>query len=197
MMLIRRYGWMFILFAVAASAGAAEVFSEAGVEALKTEGKALRKQAEETFQQERQECYRKFLVNRCIDQAKQRRLATINQARVLEREARTLELAEKQRAAAAALQAGAARPEPAAIPDVPSPSESPRPSVRPGLTDEERARLQAEREQTDAERARRREKAEEDAALRAEKARSDRERYDQRIREYEEKQRARTAPAEN
>ena len=45
--------------------------------ALEAEGKALRAEAEATYEATVPGCYEKFLVNRCIDQAKKQRLETI------------------------------------------------------------------------------------------------------------------------
>ena len=67
---------------------------------LEAQGKALRDEAEATFKATEAGCYDKFLVNRCIDQAKRQRLDTIQRARALEAEARQIDLAQRQRAAA-------------------------------------------------------------------------------------------------
>jgi len=69
---------------------------------LEAQAKTLRSEADATYNATEPGCYEKFLVNRCIDQAKQQRLETIQRARALEAEARQIELAQRQRAAAEA-----------------------------------------------------------------------------------------------
>lgn len=185
------------------SARAAE---RARAEALEAEGKVLRAEAEATYEATVPGCYEKFLVNRCIDQAKKQRLQTIQRARELEAQSRRITLAERQRAAAEA-GARAERPltpaTPSALPATPStqpgaPSADTRIAPSP-----EAERIRAEREAntraaeaqaartraaTDAERAAERRQAEEAAAARARQAAEDRARYDERIRKYEAEQ---------
>ncbi len=180
----------------------------ARAEALEAEGKALRAQAEATYAATVPGCYDRFLVNRCIDQAKQARLETIQRARALEAESRRLILAERQRVAA---EAGARAEQPlspaapTALPAMPTaapPSAGADARIAPSP---EAERIRAEREadtraaeagaarqraETDAERAAERRKAEADAARRAQQAAEDRARYEARLREYEAEQAA-------
>lgn len=189
---------------------------------LEAEGKALRAHAEATYRAAEAACHERFLVNRCIDQAKKERLDTITRARGLEAEARRLDLAERQRAAdaarARAIDAPPAEHQPAqalpVAPDLPQPpatpetpaAEAPTPSASDTALPEtapDAARLRAEREAAsraaqdeteraraarDTERAAERRQAEEEAAARAAQAERDRERYDERLRKYEEEQ---------
>ena len=178
----------------------------ARAEALEAEGRAMRAEAEATYEATVPGCYEKFMVNRCIDQAKKRRLETIQRARELEAESRRLTLAERQRVAAEA-GARAERPltpaAPAAVPSTPAAAVSaPQPDARIAPSPEA-GRIRAERETAtraaeteaartraaaDAARAAERRKAEEAAANRAQQAAEDRARYDERIRKYEEEQ---------
>ena len=57
---------------------AAEV---ARAKVLKDEASTLRKSAEARFAEEEAACYQRFLVNRCIDQARERRVADVRKAR--------------------------------------------------------------------------------------------------------------------
>ena len=175
-------------------------------EALEAEGKALRAEAEATYQATVPGCYDRFFVNRCIDQAKKKRLETVQRARALEAESRRITLAERQRVAAEA-GARADRPltpaAPNALPATPAtqpaaPSADTRIAPSP---EAERIRAQREantraaeteaaskRATADAERAAERRQAEEAAAARARQAAEDRARYDERIRKYEAEQ---------
>lgn len=69
----------------------------ARAEKMREEGKALHDVAEARFAQEEAACYERFLVNRCIDQARQRRVTEIRKARALNVEAGRIDLAEKNR----------------------------------------------------------------------------------------------------
>ena len=185
---------------------AARSAERARAEALEAEGKALRAEADATYQATVLGCYERFLVNRCIDQAKKKRLETIQRARAVEAEARRITLAERQRVAAEAGARAAAPLTPAtpgALPaapatTVPAPGADPRIAPAP-----EAERIRAEREAAsraaeaeaararaaaDAERAAERRDAEEAAARRAQQAAEDRARYEERIRKYEEEQ---------
>lgn len=194
-----------LLAAFSATALAAEGDLERA-EALRSDAKALRDQADDTLRATEPGCYERFLVNRCLANAKEARLESIRKARELEAEAGRLEVAERQRLAQErGLTAPAAAPAPAA-PTEPRPiAPSAAPSkgapagadvpVDPEAIRRERqieaeraaAAAQAERRALDAEKAREREEAAADAAERAEKAKRDRERYDERIREREAK----------
>lgn len=185
---------------------AARAAERARAEALEAEGKALRAEAEATYEATLPGCYDRFLVNRCIDQAKKKRLETVQRARALEAESRRITLAERQRVAAEA-GARADRPltpaAPNALPATPAtqpaaPSADTRIAPSP---EAERIRAQREantraaeteaaskRATADAERAAERRQAEEAAAARARQAAEDRARYDERIRKYEAEQ---------
>ena len=187
-------------------AEAARAAERARAEALEAEGKALRAEAEATYEATVPGCYDRFFVNRCIDQAKKKRLETVQRARALEAESRSITLAERQRVAAEA-GARADRPltpaAPNALPATPAtqpaaPSADTRIAPSP---EAERIRAQREantraaeteaaskRATADAERAAERRQAEEAAAARARQAAEDRARYDERIRKYEAEQ---------
>ena len=187
-------------------AEAARAAERARAEVLEAEGKALRAEAEATYEATVPDCYDRFFVNRCIDQAKKKRLETVQRARALEAESRRITLAERQRVAAEA-GARADRPltpaAPNALPATPAtqpaaPSADTRIAPSP---EAERIRAQREantraaeteaaskRATADAERAAERRQAEEAAAARARQAAEDRARYDERIRKYEAEQ---------
>ena len=187
-------------------AEAARAAERARVEALEAEGKALRAEAEATYEATVPGCYDRFFVNRCIDQAKKKRLETIQRARALEAESRSITLAERQRVAAEA-GARADRPltpaAPNALPATPA-TQPAAPSADTRIAPSPEAeRIRAEREANtraaeteaaskrataDAERAAERRQAEEAAAARARQAAEDRARYDERIRKYEAEQ---------
>ena len=69
----------------------------ARAEKLKSEAAGLRGAAEERFRDEEIACYQRFLVNRCIEQARARRVADVRKAREMDNEAGRIELAEKNR----------------------------------------------------------------------------------------------------
>lgn len=199
------------LFAAVLACGALPADAQAEdaaarAEALETEGKALRAEAEATYEAAVPGCYDKFFVNHCIDQARKKRLATVQRARALEAESRRITLAERQRVAA---EAGAKAKRPVtpatsgARPVTPAAAVSAPPADAPAAPSTEAERIRAEREATtraaeaaaarsrattDAQRAADRRQAEEDAANRAQEAAQDRARYDERIRKYEEEQ---------
>lgn len=185
---------------------AARAAERARAEALEAEGKALRAEAEATYQATVPGCYDRFFVNRCIDQAKKKRLETVQRARALEAESRRITLAERQRVAAEA-GARAERPltpaTPSALPATPTaqpaaPSAdgriAPSPAAeriraeREAATRAAEAQAARDRAAADADRAAERRQAEEAAAARARQAAEDRARYDERIRKYEEEQ---------
>ena len=154
---------------------------------MQARARALREQAESEFVQTEAECYRRVLVNRCLEQARQLRLERIREARALDIEARRIELAHRQQQLEREQ-----RPEQAdtTLRPIPQPTEIPQ--ATPDL-DAEELRLRREAERLDAEvraaesRARRdterraeRERAEAAAARRAERAERDRQRYEER-----------------
>jgi len=65
--------------------------------ALRTEAGTIRDAAEARFIDEEIGCYKRFLVNRCLDQAKERRVLEIRRARQMDLEAGRIELADKNR----------------------------------------------------------------------------------------------------
>jgi hypothetical protein len=150
------------------------------IQQLRDEAEALRDQAEATYRKTETACYKRFFVNSCIDDAKSERLATIRRAREIENEAYQMDLAERRRVAAetekkAEGRGDGVRPTDASSPggdvDITRRSDTANPARRvirsnPG-TNPASARARA--------------------ARRAEAARRDRERYDARIRELEEK----------
>ena len=164
--------------------------------AMREEAKSLRDTAERTYEVEVPQCYRRFLVNHCLDKAKAARIKTIREARDMDIEAGHLELADKQRRAA---EEGRTVPDRSVDKTIPAPSDignvNDGVEQRAGQLRQEReaaaARTEAEaaalRTQRDAERAAARAKTEADAAERAEQAVRDRERYEERLRKAEER----------
>lgn len=57
----------------------------------------IREAAEARFGEDEPACYKRFLVNRCLDQAKERRVLEIRRARQMDVEAGHIELADKNR----------------------------------------------------------------------------------------------------
>jgi len=179
---------------------AAHAAERARAAALEAEGKALRAEAEATYEATVPGCYEKFLVNRCIDQAKKQRLETIRRARELEAEGRRLTLAERQRAVAAKPASGevptALPASPALAPAAPSGNAAITPSPAAERIRAQRAEASREAEAAsarqraaqDAERATARRDAEDAAARRARQAEEDRARYEKRLRDYEQEQ---------
>lgn len=177
-------------------AGAEDAPNADRIEALREEARTIRKEAELVYEAAVPACYKRFLVNHCLDKAKKTQLEGIRKARAMDIEAGNLELADKQRRAA---EQGRTVPDRAADKSIPPYADIE--SISDGI--EERAeQLRREREaalaraeaqaaearaQRDAEREARRAKAERDAAERAEQARRDRERYDERLRKAEER----------
>ncbi len=191
----------------AADTAAQRDTDRAQIERLKAEAKALRAEAEATYLATEPLCFERFLVNRCIDEAKERRIETTQRARALESEARKLERAGRQRAAAEVRGPAAApttpsdpSPDPQAGDPTSIPAPAPDGAIAPSPEAErvragrEAAARRAEadaaraRSAEDAERAATRAKTEAEAAKRAEQAARDRDRYDERIRRYEEEQ---------
>nr|WP_248281540.1 hypothetical protein [Aromatoleum petrolei] len=159
---------------------------------LRDEAKALRQQADDALAAELPKCYERFLVNRCIANAKDAHLEAVGKARTLEAEASRTELAQKRRAAA---ESGRTRTDAPTEPAEPAPEGAfaiqPDPMAestrRQREADAVRAKeaQQAERKQKDAEKAKARTQAEAEAAGRAEAAARDRARYEERIRQRE------------
>ena len=65
---------------------AARAAERARAEALEADGKALRAEAEATYEATVPGCYDRFFVNRCIDQAKKKRLETVKRARFVQQD---------------------------------------------------------------------------------------------------------------
>lgn len=170
--------------------------------ALHSEAAAIREAATLRFSDEEIACYARFLVNRCIDQARARRVESIRQARALDTEADAIELAEKNRRftermeeqAANAPQKAVERAEQEAKNRAESEarlrqlSEKDAERLKNEQDAKTRGMLEAEaRHRHEAEQARRRADEAAAAAQRAEQARSDREDYDERARKAAEK----------
>lgn len=157
---------------------------------MQDEARALRDLAESEFRATEPGCYQRFLVNRCLDQARALRLERIRAARALEIEARRIELAHKRAEATAASRPEGVTntdttiPTPTAIPEIPVDAAAAHiRAQREAQAREAEARRQQQLEQQDTDRAVDRARAEEAAARRAERAERDRQRYDERIRE--------------
>ena len=169
---------------------------------LHSDASAIREAATLRFSDEEIACYARFLVNRCIDQARERRVEAIRRARALDTEADAIELAEKNRRftermdeqAANAPQKAVERAELEAKNRADSEarlrqlSEKDADRVKREQDAKTRGMLEAEaRHRHEAEQARRRADEATAAAQRAEQARSDREDYDERARKAAEK----------
>jgi hypothetical protein len=153
---------------------------------LHDEAGKLRSQAEADCQAAEKACYKRFFVNSCIDDAKAERLAIIHRARELEAEAYQIDLAERRRKAdemakKTGERGGGQSPmgvsSPSADADVAQP--------RPGTAISSRRIIRKNTADSNVSERDASERAK--AARRAEAARRDRERYDARIRELEEK----------
>ena len=68
---------------------------------LQEQGKEMRKEADLRLEEETRACWKKFLVTRCMDQAKQVKYERFDEARKLEQEARNIERELRRREAAA------------------------------------------------------------------------------------------------
>ncbi|MCL2877051.1 MAG: hypothetical protein FWF12_12445 [Betaproteobacteria bacterium] len=148
---------------------------------LRDEAGKLRTQAESNYRTAETACYKHFFVNSCIDGAKTKRLAVIHRARELEAEAYQLDLAERRKKTAEmerkaeGLGSGSRLTE-ASSPGADKDVAKPRPET-------EKSSRRVVRSNTTSDNSNARAKA----AHRAEAAQRDRERYDARIRELEEK----------
>lgn len=152
------------------------------IKQLRAEAESLRAKAETDHQAAETACYKRFFVNSCIDDAKTERLNVIRRARELEAEAHQIDLAERRRVAAeivkkAEEQGSGPRPTEASSPSADADVAKPRPESAKSS----RRRPVQSNTVSDNENARAK------AARRAEAAQRDRERYDARIRELEEK----------
>ncbi|MDR0563598.1 MAG: hypothetical protein LBG78_01500 [Azoarcus sp.] len=157
------------------------------IEQLRGEAKALRDKATAEYRKDETACYKRFLVNRCIDNAKSKRLESIVQARELEAEAHKLDIVERKRIAEEKMKKAGEHGNVQRLLQPTPPSEEAPPPVAPDagkrasraviplkpFNAEAKAREQAARRA--------------EANRRAEAARRDRERYNARIRELEEK----------
>lgn len=153
--------------------------------ALRREATSLRAHADREEERRKPECHAAFQVNRCLKDAREAKLAEVRRARALERQAHQLELGVKRRQAAISAPASAERsltPTTAAPPlRIKARTEQPVSKTTPGDT-------AASRRAHAAQDAARRSAAQAAAARRAAQAKADRERYDTRLRSYEEKQ---------
>jgi len=149
--------------------------------ALRSEAAELRVRADREEALKKPECNQSFQVNRCLQLAREARLVDVKKARKLEHEAHQLELGVKRRQAASTPTA-----EPAGIDTTNTPAPPLRIKARttgPASSDAPDAR-----QARDAKLADQRQKEQAAAARRAARAQADRERYDARLRAYEEKQ---------
>lgn len=154
----------------------------ADAKALRDQAAEMRRRADATEESETAACYARFLVNACIDDAKAKRIQTITAARKLEAQARKIERA--QREAAARARADERHDAPAAQPlSIPPVKKAP-----PAPSAAERAKASAEQAAKDQDKAAQRAKDEAAAAKRAAEAEADRKAYDERLRQYQQKQ---------
>ncbi|BAL26708.1 hypothetical protein [Azoarcus sp. KH32C] len=175
----------------AADADAAELARAA---ALRDDAKSLRGKADAELEAQQIACRKAVLVNRCVTKAKEARLVTVRKAREMEIEASKIETGQKRRAAAESGRSAGTN-----APTRPAPETDPAAQVLP--PDPSVAETQRERQENavkaveqqkaaqkvkDAAKARERAKANADAAERAAAARGDKERYDRKLRKYQE-----------
>ena len=151
------------------------------IKQLQEDAGNLRAKAETDYQTAETGCYKRFFVNRCIDGAKTERLTTIRSARELEAEAYQLDLAERQRQATEMVKKAEEHGTGPRPMDASSPSADK--DVAPRRPDAAVSPRRVIRSNSPGSNARARAKA----ARRAETAQRNRERYDARIRELEEK----------
>ncbi|WP_300442545.1 hypothetical protein [Zoogloea sp.] len=169
---------------------------------MRDEASALRSTAEARFSDEEIGCYARFLVNRCLDKARERRVVEIRKARQLDLEAGRIELADKNRRfaerqaeqAEVAPQKAIERSEQEARNRADSEtrlrnlSEKDADRVKREQDAKSRGLIEAEeRHRHEAAEAQRRADEASAAAQRAEQARSDREDYEERARKAAEK----------
>jgi hypothetical protein len=171
--------------AVAADEGEPAPKPAERIRQLQDEAGKLRTKAEADYQAAETACYKRFLVNSCINNAKAERLAAIRRARELEAEAHQIDLAERQKKAAEMAKKAEEHGSGQELMGVSSPSADVDVVQRPEKTI---SSSRATQSGTASSKARERARAD----RRAEAARRDRERYDAKIRELEEK-RARDA----
>jgi hypothetical protein len=171
----------FPLGAVAADEEEAAPKPAERIRQLHDEAGSLRTQAETDYQAAETACYKRFFVNSCIDDAKAERLAAIRRARELEAEAHRIDLAERQRKAAEMAKKAEEHGSDQNTMGVSSPSADV--DVTQPRSEKAMSSRRAIQSSTASNKARERTKA----ARRAEAAQRDRERYDARIRELEEK----------
>ena len=145
---------------------------------LRSEAENLRTQAETTYQAKETACYKRFFVNSCINDAKTERLTVIRRARELETEAHQIDLAERRRMAAEVeKKADGPRPTEASLPS--ADKDTAKPQIKT-VAPSRRAVVRSDTTSSN-------DNARAKAAHRAEAAQRDRERYDARIHELEEK----------
>ncbi|MDR2208744.1 MAG: hypothetical protein LBE22_07230 [Azoarcus sp.] len=156
------------------------------IKQLQDEAGNMRTQAETHYKTTETACYKRFFVNNCIDKAKAERLEAIRRARELEAEAHQIDLAERQRKAAEAVKKAEEHGSDQTPMGVSSPSAdndvaqaSPKAATPPRRVFRRNTAGSSARERSARDRTK--------AARRAEAARRDRERYEARIRELEEK----------
>ena len=187
----------------AADAPAADPAAElARAAKLHSEASAIRDEATLRFSDEEIACYQRFLVNRCIDQARALRVEAIRRARALDTEADAIELADKNRRfaermaeqEASAPRKAVERAEQEAKNRAESEARlrefSEKNAERTKLEQDAKTRgmLEAEaRHRREADQARRRAEEAAAAAQRAEQARSDKADYEERARKAAEK----------
>lgn len=154
------------------------------IEALRDEAERLRDEADAVYQTAEAACYKRFLVNRCIDKAKGERLAVVRKARMLEAEAHRLDLVERNRAATEAAKKAEERGVPRSTAAASPTADVATPTIHP---ENAGAHKPIVRQSANAKKSRERVSAQKRASSRAQTARRDRARYDARIRELEEK----------
>jgi len=149
------------------------------IQQLRSEAGNLRTQAETDYQAAETACYKRFFVNSCIEDAKSKRLAAIYRARGLETEAHQLDLVERRRKAA--------ETEKKAEDHGSRPIEASSPSADKDVAKARPEKAASSRRIVRSSSANNAVSSRVKAARRAETARRDRERYEARIRELEEK----------
>lgn len=154
---------------------------------LADQARQLRVQAESEFRQAEPLCYERFLVNRCLSEARALRLERIREARAMDIESRRIELAHKRLEIEAATLPESVVSTEGVIPAqtaIPEPGADSATLYLRSQREAQRLEAEAQRQrslaQSDADQAESRQRAEESAARRAERAERDRVRYDDR-----------------
>lgn len=169
--------------------------------AMRRQASALRDAAAHQREQDDYACNSAFLYNHCLEKSRDRALEQIGKAREIEAEAHVIDTEAKRNLLAirdAELPrppspAAASTPVPAIEPRQPQPTAKPLPPPQPVAAPKPTGTLPAERATQETRRVERQRERQREAAERAAKAREDAARYDEKLREINEKKAKRAA----